>query len=116
MRSRSLSVVARPSLFALALAIAACGSSTNTESDADDITSGVGEAAFVRPIVERAHALVIANPNSDEVTRPVWGGAVSLDRTVAFHAVLDAKRGASGLVFGGRGDPEQADTDRSVAV
>jgi endo-1,4-beta-xylanase len=116
MRTRSASLLARPSLLVLALALAACGSGDEAESAADDITSGASEGRFVRPIVVREHPLSLANPNSDAVTRPVWGGAFALDHATGFRASLDGKRGGGGLVFGGRGDPEHADTDRSVAI
>lgn len=116
---RSLRTVAGPALLLLSIAsaMAAPGCAVESESDADSNSgaAGVSEAAFVRPVVVRATPLALANPNSDSVTRPIWGGAFTLSETVHARVSLDATRGSAGLVFGERSDPE-AETDESVAV
>lgn len=104
------------SMLAAASAPGCAADGVDGTSDESDVTSGVSDADFVRPVVERDAPLALGNPNGDPVTRPIWGGAFTFDKTVHVKASLDAKKGTGGLVFGGRGDPEAEGEDTSVAV
>jgi endo-1,4-beta-xylanase len=114
---RSLLRAAGPALLLFYMcSVPGCASETSDEgSDSADATSGVSEASFVRPVVLRDSPLSLANPNGDPVTRPIWGGAFTFDKTVHVKVSLDAKKGTGGVLFGGRSDPE-AENDESIAV
>lgn len=100
-------------LFFMGAAPGCAAETADRGAAADD--SEVREAAFVRPVVLRDSPLSLANPNGDAVTRPVWGGAFTIDKTVHAKVSLDAKKGSGGLLFGERADPD-AENDESVAV
>jgi endo-1,4-beta-xylanase len=111
---RRLTPLLRPLALSLVLACG-CGHA-EASSDESDLTGGLSQAQFVRPVVLATAPLALSNPQGDAVTWPVWGGAFTLAKSVSVHVALEAKgASASGLVFGSRGDPG-AEKDESVAI